>query len=260
MAPRLPQKADVEIYEILNRAIETGSSISEHELQQLINKAENLSTPNKFACLSAVYSHALDYDKVVENSLKAIKVGATDEACVINALSALSNMKLYAEIVKIAKQYPVLLGYNEPRFEIYDAAFRVLELDYCEYITNKYKVSFDNEILDYKLLKDYFCNDSRLIEKAGQYLNVAYLELISVLKNNKHRASSIGFGIMNYPGEAYLEVEINIYNSDDYNVDDIMDLEEQWFKRLSTYQVSDEKLASISFGIRWDDDFSRKAS
>ncbi|QHB82382.1 hypothetical protein GIS01_09455 [Aeromonas veronii] len=261
MAPRLPQKADVEIYAILNRAIETGSAISDFQLRKLISKAEKLAAPNKYACLSAVYSHTLDYDKVVENSVKAIKLGASDEECVFNALSALSNMKLYSEIVKIAKQFPVLLGYNEPRHEIYDAAIRVLELDYCECISGKYGLSLDdNKKSDYKSLRNHFCNDSKLIQQAGQYLNVAYLELISVLKNHKYRPSSINFGVENYPGGEYLEVEINIYSADYYDVDDIINMEEQWFKKLSSYQVSDEKLASISFGIRWDDDFSRKAS
>ncbi|WP_421353697.1 hypothetical protein [Aeromonas veronii] len=261
MAPRLPQKADVEIYAILNRAIETGSAICDVQLRELINKAGTLGVPNKYACLSAVYSYALDCNKVVENAVKAIKMGVSDEECVFNTLSALSNMKLFSEIVKIAKKYPVLLGYNVPRGEIYDAAIRVLELDYCEYISEKYSLSLDSrKKRDCRSLRNHFCNDSRLIKQAGEYLNAAYVELISVLKNHKYRTTSINFGVEYYPDGECLEVEINIYSADYYAVDDIINIEEQWFKKLSTYQLSDEKLASISFGIRWDDDFSRKAS
>lgn len=259
MAPRLPQKADSEIYEILNRAIETGGAIPEFQLRQLINKARKIPAPYNYTCLSALYSHVLNFDKAVEYARKSIQYGAADESCVNNAVSALSNMKLYSEIVKIAKEYPVLLEYKDARYEAYDAAFHVLELDYCEYISDKFNISFTESICDYRTLRSYFCEDKALIKRASDYLNYAFLNLIEVLKNNKHRTSSIVYGIMDYPSEPYLEVEINIYASDELAIDEVMDMEDEWFRKLSKYKVNDDKLASISFGIRRDDDFCRKA-
>ncbi|MEV3813510.1 hypothetical protein [Aeromonas allosaccharophila] len=264
MAPRLPQTADVEIYDILNRSIETGASIPDIQFRQLINKATKIPAPYNYACLSALYAHTLNYDKVAENARKSIRFGATEESCVINAVSALSNMKMFSEIVEMSKEYPILLEYKESRYETYDAAFHVLELEYCEYIANKFNISFTQGVFDYRLLKSHFCEDKALIKRASEYLKYAFLKLIEVLKCTKHKTSSIVFGVMNYPSAPYLEVEINIHatkeTEPELDADEIMALEDEWFGKLSKYHVNDEKLASISFGIRRDDDFSREAS
>ncbi|MCX9527447.1 hypothetical protein IG547_08295, partial [Vibrio cholerae] len=140
MAPRIPQKIDAEIYEMINGAINSGETISEFQFQGLIHKAKKMSVPRRYACLSAVYSYAFNFDLVIENALNSVKYGIDDPFCVDNALYALSNNLLYKEIVNISKNNPLVLRHEDSLNTVYESAIYSFDFDYCEYINNMFKV------------------------------------------------------------------------------------------------------------------------
>lgn len=247
MAPRIPKKIDVEIFDLLNKSIRSGSAIPEIQLQGLIRQAKKTSVPQRYACLSALYSHSFNYGLVVENALNSIKYGYNDIFCVENALSALSNNMLLSETVNISKDYPLSLKHEVSRHLIYEAAIYTLDLEYCEYIASNYELTFDEEHCDYRLLKEYFENDSNLIKKASEYFTHSLKGLAELFKKYKIHSKGFGFGLVDDPTEPYLELRVSPYHT---TVDIMIDLELDWHSHIAKFDVTEKQLCNVAFQVR----------
>lgn len=247
MAPRIPKEIDVEIFELLNKSLQSGDSIPDIQLQGLIRQAKKARIPQRYACLSALYSHSFNYSLVVENALNSIKYGYNDIFCVENALSALSNNMLLSETVNISKDYPLSLKHEVSRHLIYEAAIYTLDLEYCEYITSNYELNFEEDHCDYRLLKEYFESDSNLIKKASEYFTYSLKGLAGLFKKHKIHNKSFGFGLVDDPTEPYLEFRLFPYNT---TVDTMIDLELDWHSYIAKFDVTEKQLCNISFQVR----------
>lgn len=246
MAPRVPKRIDAEIYELLNESIASGISIPDIQFQGLIRKAEQLPIPHRYACLSALYSHSLNYDRAIENAINSIKYGDNEQYCVENALSALSNNKLFSDIVAISKKYPILLNYSDSRNESYDAALYTFDLDYCEYIANNFELRDDETICDYKLIKEHLNDDKDLINNANEYFTYVFSGLTDLLRKYTIRTDSFSFGLIGDPIEQFLEVNISLHNA---SIDQTIDLESEWYSHIANFDVSERQLCNVSFVI-----------
>lgn len=246
MAPRRPQQVDSEIYDLLNESIHTGKAIPEFQFRGLIRKAEKLPVPYRYACLSALYSHSLDYDQAISNAIYSIKYGRDEQFCVENALSALSNNKLFSDIVKLSKEFPVLLNYSDSRNESYDAAIFTLDLEYCEYIASHYQLRNDETLYDYEAIRCYFDNDQTLIRKASDYLVHAFDGLAELLKKYSMRTKSFGFGLVSDPIDQFLEVNITLHRA---SLDQAVDLELDWHAHIAQFDVIEPQLCNVAFVI-----------
>ncbi|EHU0384931.1 hypothetical protein KY019_003333 [Vibrio cholerae] len=246
MAPRIPKQVDAEIYDLLNESIHTGVAIPEILFRGLIRKAEKLPVPFRYACLSALYSHALDYDRAIENAVNSVKYGCDEQFCVENALSALSNNKLFSDIVKLSKQFPILLNYSDSRNESYNAAIFILDLDYCEYIDKNFELRSDVSLCDYETLRCYLDNDEELIKKASDYMIHVFNGLTELLKKEMKRTKSFRFGMISDPIDQYLEVNVSLHNA---SIEKAVDLELAWHEHIAKYEVSEPQLCNIAFVI-----------
>ncbi|TXX73392.1 hypothetical protein [Vibrio cholerae] len=249
MAPRIPQQIDAEIYDLLNSAISSGNSISDFQLQSLIRKAKSLNGAEKYACLSALYSHSFNYELVIENALNSIKFGSDNNHCVDNALSALGNNMLLSEVVDIAHNYPIVLNYSDSRESVYEAALYTFNLDYCEYISNTYPLDLNNH-LDYKCLVNYFDEDKGLINRAKEYASYILSGVTELCKKYKVHSKHFAFGVVGDPIEPHLEYSILPLN---ISIDTAIDFEEEWHSHIAKYEISDDKLCNISFVVRIDE-------
>lgn len=246
MAPRIPKRIDAEVYELLNASIDSGNSIPEIKFRGLIRKAEQLPVPDRYACLSALYSHSLDYARAIENAENSIKHGATEQFCVENALSALSNNKLFSDIVILSKKYPILLNYSGSRNESYDAALYTFDLDYCEYIASNFELRNDDSFCDYKPIKKHLNDEKELIDKANKYFTYVLSGLTDLLRKYAIRTNSFSFGLIGDPIEQFLEVNISLHNA---SIDQAINLEAEWHSHIAKFDVSEKQLCNIAFVI-----------
>ncbi|ELE5025662.1 hypothetical protein RDG65_000921 [Vibrio fluvialis] len=246
MAPRLPKQVDAEIYDLLNGSIRTGIAIPEIQFRGLIRKAEKLPAPFRYACLSALYSHSLDYERAIENAVYSVKYGCDEQFCVENALSALSNNKLFADIVKLSKEFPVLLNYSDSRNESYDAATYIFDLDYCEYIADNFELKQDNPLYDYEAFRCYLDNDRELIKKASDYMIHVFDGLTKLLKLANIRTKSFGFGMVSDSVSQYIEVNVSLHNT---SIEQAVDLELSWHEHIAKFDVSEAQLCNMAFVI-----------
>jgi len=244
MAPIIPKTIDAEIYELLNKSMASGISIPEIQFQRLIRKAEKLPIPHKYACLSAIYSHSLNYERAIENAVKSINYGDNEEYCVENALSALSNIKLFSDIVDISKKYPILLSYNDSRNESYKAALYTFDLDYCEYIANNFKLITNGNICDYKPFKKHLNEDRELIGKANEYFTYVLHGLTDLLKKHTILSNSFSFGLTGDTVGDFLEINVALRNTP---IDQTIELESQWHSHIAKFNVSEKELCNVAF-------------
>ncbi|MGE6462563.1 hypothetical protein ABZP26_19280 [Pseudoalteromonas sp. SD03] len=246
MAPRVPNLVDSEIYDLLNESLNTGESIPEFQFKGLIRKAEKLPVPHRYACLSALYAHVFDYDRAIENAVNSIKFGHDEQSCIDNALSALSNNKLFSDIVRLSKEFPILLNYNNSRNESYDAAIYTLDLEYCEYIANNFQLRNDGSLYDYEAFRCHLDNDQNLIQKACEYMNYVFEGLTVLLKKSSMRTRSLCFGLITDPMGEYMEINVALHNA---SVEQVVDLEFDWHEHISKFDASAPQLCNISFVV-----------
>ncbi|MUJ26342.1 hypothetical protein [Aliivibrio fischeri] len=246
MAPRIPKQVDSEIYDLLNESIHTGEVIPEIQFRGLIRKAEKLPVPYRYACLSALYSHSLDYEQAIENAINSIKYGCDEQFCVENALSALSNNKLFSDMVRLSKEFPILLNYSDSRNESYDAAIFTFDLDYCEYIANNFELRNDESLYDYEAFRSYLEHDEELIRKASEYMSYVFDGLTVLFKQSSIRAKSFGFGLMSDSIDQYLEINVLLHSS---SIEQAVDFELSWHEHIAKFDVSEPQLCNIAFVV-----------
>ena len=252
MAPKVPKKVDAEIFKLLNESIDDGSLIPELQFERLVRKAKTLNVPYRYACLSALYSHTLNYDLAIENAVKSIQYSAGEQCCIENALSALSNMKLFKDIVRISKEYPILLNYSNSSYESYDAALHTLDLDYCEYIISKHSFSDNQKSFTHRSIMAFFENDRDVLSLASEYLNFVLEQLVIVLKRNLTRTSSIYFGIIEDANYSSLEMNVS-FNCNHFVIDKVIDLEDEWHSLIAEFTLTNDKLCNIAFSMGVED-------
>ncbi|HCE4695047.1 hypothetical protein HJ014_22550 [Vibrio parahaemolyticus] len=246
MATGIPKTIESEIFDILNESIDSGSSLQDIELQKLIRMAKTLQDPVKSVCLTALYSHSLKYELAADSAVKCFQSQRLDRSCVENTLSALSNARMFSEVVNLSKQYPFVLDFQQARIDCYESALYLLDLQYCEYIFNNFRLELSEGYFTHEKVISFFNDDSDLINRASDYFNYVFKSLREVLKLHSMRSASLELGLVHSAYSSSIELAIYIK---DRSFDEIMSIESDWLDRISLYEVSDEILCDISFVI-----------
>ncbi|EIT7141986.1 hypothetical protein L2761_004736 [Vibrio parahaemolyticus] len=246
MAKGIPKTIESEIFDILNNSIDSGTSLQDFELQQLIHKARTLLEPVKSVCLTALYSHSLKYELAAESAKNCFRSQSLDQSCVENTISALSNARMFSEVINLSKQYPFILDFPQSRIDSYESALYLLDLEYCKYIVDNCHLELSSGYFTHEDIMDFFEHDSLLINRATEYFKYIFNALKEVLNMHRVRSSSLELGLTHSAYGSSLELAIYIKNK---SFDDIMAIESDWLDGISLYEVSDEILCDISFVI-----------
>ncbi|EGQ8499050.1 hypothetical protein L2D36_25290 [Vibrio harveyi] len=243
---REPKPVENEIFDILNGCIDSGRTLSEIEIQQLIRKANQLRAPLKYVCLSALYSHSAKYQLAIDTVNRCLRSNFYEPQCVSNMVSALKNARLFKSVVDISKEFPYILEHSKVMSDVYDSALYTLDLEYCSYISDKYVLTHDDDYLSHDKIYDYFERNEEIVSRASSYFNYVFSTLTEILAEAKARSSSIQFGLCNLGDYASLELAVQVKGSD---FESVFDMESSWTKRLAQYEIVDDKLCDISFAM-----------
>ncbi|PCE67554.1 hypothetical protein [Salinivibrio sp. YCSC6] len=249
MAPRLPKRIDAEIYDRLNESINSGIAIPELQLHGLIRKAEKLQASHKYACLAAIYSHALDYERTVENvenAINSLGYGSDEQDCVDNILSALTNNMLFSDVLYLSKKFPILLNYKSWQKESYNAALCNFDLYHCERIVSDFGLLDGEETKNYEEYWCYLDNDTQLVNKANEYMAHVLGGLTALVRKNNLRIESFNFHLAFDGFEDYIEVIVSLLNT---SMDKAIDLEFEWHAHIAKFYVSEAQLCNMAFSI-----------
>ncbi|GAW96238.1 MULTISPECIES: hypothetical protein [Colwellia] len=246
MAPRLPKTVESKIFDSLNESIRNGISISAFKLEALVANANSLNVPGRYATLSALYSHALEYDLAYQNAEYYMESGHNDSDCIADIISGLTNVKLFNKAVELSKKYPIILEYPRSRKDTYESALYTLDIEYCEHITLKYNIEGLNISFDYEEILHFFGNDEKLVSRASAYFNYVYSSLADIFAEYSVLGNSLVFGVSQVEDYSSLHLAININGQ---CFDNVLDIECKWHKKLAQYVVVDEKLCSIAFSM-----------
>lgn len=246
MAPRLPKTIESEIFSILNESIDKGSLLSDIQCQSLVRKASKLNLANKYVCLSAIYTHAQKYEKAIESANNYFETQQLDEDLVDNVISALSNAKLFESVTDISKNYPSILNYSSSRYNCYEAALYILDIEHCDYIYSNYELDKSYYSFNHSSVKEYFENDKEISSRASQYFRSVFKYLTQVLASNKKAGRSLELGLSACGNYSSLELIVSLKEMD---FETVLDIESQWLKKIAGYEVYDDKLCDIAFSM-----------
>lgn len=246
MAPRLPKTVESKIFDNLNESISNGISISSFKLEALVANANSLSVPGRYATLSAIYSHALQYDLAYQNAEYYMESGHNDSDFIRDITSGLTNVKLFNKAIELSKKYPIILECPRSRQDIYESALYTLDIEYCEYIISKYNIEGLNMSFNYAEILHFFGNDEKLVLRASAYFNYVYSNLADILAEYSVLGKSVIFGVSQVEDYSYLHLAININGQ---CFDNVLDIECKWHKKLAQYDIVDEKLCGIAFSM-----------
>jgi len=246
MAPRLPKTVKSKIFDSLNESISKGIAISAFKLEALVTNANSLSVPGRYAVLSALYSHALQYDLAYQNAEYYMESGHNDSDFIADIISGLTNVNLFNKAVELSKKYPIILEYPRSRQYIHKSALYTLDVEYCEHIILKYNLEGHNMSFNYGEILHFFGNDEKLVSRASAYFNYVYSSLADILAEYSVLGKSVVFGVSQVEDYSSLHLAININGQ---CFDNVLDIECKWHKKLAQYVVVDEKLCGIAFSM-----------
>jgi hypothetical protein len=246
MIPPIAKTVDIEIFDLLNQSLDTVSFLSDIQLQGLIRKANTLNPATKYACLSALYSHAQKDEQAFESAVSCMESYDLEQVDIENTFSALTNAKLFTKVVELSKIFPEALCYDGPFLESYQAALYILDLDYCDVISTDYDMQQDPKFLAHKRTLDYLEHDKELVSRASTYFAFVFDNLASLLAIYPSCSYSLKFAMANSELHNLSEVVVKIKEN---NFDKIFELESKWLSKIAEYEIFDNKLCDISFSM-----------
>jgi hypothetical protein len=246
MASPVAKTVAQEIFDILNPVRNKGSLIPEFQLQQLIRKAESLSPPEKYVCLTAIYSNKLDIQKSFESAVKCLECYNLEQSDIENTVSALCNAYFFSKAIDLSKRFPEILGYSKVLYDVYTAALYTFDLKYCALLVSEHPTVEDNYFLQHKDNLEYLNNDWELIKRASDYHIYVFDSLIEVLTT--HSSSSYSIALTSGVSEENQPLELRI-NIMDQSFEKVIDMECDWIRKISQHKILDNKLCDISFSM-----------